>query len=135
MIMFSFAATGSGGGESEVREDDLGVILVRPALSEEDVVRFDVPVDDCAVLWSRLGPSDGLVIARHPAGDSLVDEGEGFGKLLVGVPDEAFRDRETEVVVVLVNHIEKIAIAAILEKEVVVGRARGGPVAQLDDAL
>ena len=49
-----------------------------------------------------------------------VDEGEGFGELAVGVPDEGFGDSGA-VFYVAVTEILEVAEAAVFEPEGVVG--------------
>jgi len=105
---------GGDGGEAEVAELEVRVAaepVVVGAEFEEDVGRLDVAVDDA--LPGRGGAGDGAVVFEVPA---VVQEGEGFGELDEGVPEEGFRDLGG-VVVVLVDEVLEVAAVAELEEE------------------
>lgn len=74
-----------GGGDTEVGEDEAGVALGVIVGFDEDVGGFDVAVDDGFETFVRATVDGEAVVAE-------VDEGEGFGELEEGVPNEGFGD-------------------------------------------
>lgn len=91
-IAFSLTADEFCCGDSKVCKDDFGVMVTRLARSYEDIVWFDVPVNNRAVILGRRCPSDPITIDCCHPGSSFVDESKGFCELPVGMPDEAFRN-------------------------------------------
>lgn len=103
------ARVGGDGGQAEVAELEVRVVglpVVVGAEFQEDVGRLDVAVDDAVP--GRAGAGEGRVVFEAPA---VVQEGEGFGHLDEGVPDEGFGDLRG-VVGVLVDEVVQVAAVA-----------------------
>lgn len=96
------AGPGPGSCYAEVGENQVRIFRVA-IRAEENVGGFDIAVDDrFEVLWALAG----LAIVAG------VDVGEDLAELLVGVPDEGFRDPGV-VTTVSVYEVLEIAIRAV----------------------
>lgn len=69
-------------GDAEVGEHQVRISMAG-IFADEDIRGFDIAVDDRLEVWRFLG-SMGRV--------ALVDEGESFGELTIGVPHEGLRN-------------------------------------------
>lgn len=105
-VVFSGAVGEVGGCEAEVAEDEGWVFGIAGSDGEfeEDVVGFDVPVEDGAPVWGFRAIGVGTV-------DSRVEEGEGGGEGGEGVPEETFGDEGMVEGVVFFESDEVAAIA------------------------
>ena len=111
-VVFPGAVGEVGGREAEVAEDDgrvfSGAAAAAAARSggefEEDVVGFDVAVEDGAPVWWFRAIGVGTV-------DAGVEEGEGGGEGGEGVPEETFGDEGLVEDVVFFEGDEVAAIA------------------------
>lgn len=109
-VVFSGAVGEVGGREAEVAEDEGWVFGATAAARsgggefEEDVIGFDVAVEDGAPVWWFRAVRVGTV-------DPRVEEGEGGGEGGEGVPEETFGDEGLVEDVVFFESDEVAAIA------------------------
>ena len=105
-VVFPGAVGEVGGREAEVAEDEGWVFGIAGSGGEfeEDVVGFDVAVEDGAPVWGFRAIGVGTV-------DAGVEEGEGGGEGGEGVPEETFGDEGMVEDVVFFESDEVAAIA------------------------
>lgn len=114
------------GRHAEIGEDQVRVVVLGAGFAEEDVVRFDIAVDDGLPRGGHRGFGIRGAIA-------VLQEGEGFRELDIGVPDEALRDFLAMIGRVIFDQHGQVTAVAVFQ---VVHRLLGlpGPEIELDDA-